>query len=420
MPEITSFGHPDPQVRASAGTQRASVAKGSVNERCEVGRIYGASLSLCCLVTSLVFFVNAASLPDVLVPPLAPAYSWPPITQAEANESLAQWFSDFENLNQAELVARFVETHYAFDVAETLFKPTTANPTIVESGAKAYFGSQIALISAFAPSVSYSVHAVIGDPFGQTFVYGQFTLHLAQSNVATAADILDSQFNIKMNAADNQSVTFDFSMGLTRTSTLVTRAIKIFLHHNVWLSTPSRETPPSYPSVDIPNSGLPPPMSALDNADVDRVMEDWFAQFQALNSTEAVVDFVDRFYAFDHRPTFFKPTTKNVNVTKAAAIDYFQSQTPLILGTRPSISHTVRERILDRFGQAFVYGDFTMELNFASQDFEDAVQGLLEVEKIEMNPDGRSVTFDFTFGFTRTDRGIQMFVHHNVWRSTPM
>ena len=37
-----------------------------------------------------------------------------------------------------------------------------------------------------------------------------------------------------------------------------------------------------------------------------------------------------------------------------------------------------------------------------------------------LNADGTSITFDYTMGFARVgNKGIKLFLHHNVWRSTP-
>ena len=36
-----------------------------------------------------------------------------------------------------------------------------------------------------------------------------------------------------------------------------------------------------------------------------------------------------------------------------------------------------------------------------------------------LNEDGVSVTFDYTFGFTRVESDIKLFLHHNLWTPCP-
>ena len=82
-----------------------------------------------------------------------------------------------------------------------------------------------------------------------------------------------------------------------------------------------------------------------------------------------------------------------------------------------NISHVNKGVIADQLGQIFVYGQWTMQFK---EPPSQPVMAKLDAAKMVLDPDGKSLTFDFTMGFTRTHvNDVKIFVHHNVWRASP-
>lgn len=156
-----------------------------------------------------------------------------PITESEVNSAELSWFAAFQNCTDQASVDKFVSDHYAYDTGKVLFKPTTAPVALTEQANVAYFLAGAPLLP-LVQNISHVNKAVISDQLGQMFVYGQWTM---QFKMVPPPPVMDKLGAMKMILnADNKSVTFDFTMGFTRTHT---NDVKIFLHHNVWRASPA-------------------------------------------------------------------------------------------------------------------------------------------------------------------------------------
>ena len=157
-----------------------------------------------------------------------------PITQMEVNAAEQSWFAAFLNCTDQASVEQFVSDHYAYNTGPVLFKPTTAPVALTYDANVAYFTASAPLL-ALVQNISYVNKGVISDQLGQMYVYGQWTMQFKMSPLPTP--VMDKLAAMKMLLnADGKSVTFDFTMGFTRTHA---GAVKIFLHHNVWRASPA-------------------------------------------------------------------------------------------------------------------------------------------------------------------------------------
>ena len=156
------------------------------------------------------------------------------ITQAEVETAQNAWGAAFAALRKPADAERFVTSFYAFGHLPTLFKPTTAAVTTEKAAAVQYFASSAQMMSLSSPPVVFDNKAFINDhASGRAFVYGQFTLHFKTMPPPVVEKL--KTIHLELNA-DGTSLTFDYSMGFVR----VGKSLKLFFHHNVWRSTPSR------------------------------------------------------------------------------------------------------------------------------------------------------------------------------------
>ena len=158
------------------------------------------------------------------------------------------------------------------------------------------------------------------------------------------------------------------------------------------------------------------PVEAISQAEVEAAQNAWGAAFAALRKPADAERFVTSFYAFGHLPTLFKPTTAAVTTEKAAAVQYFASSGQMMSLSAPPVVFDNKAFINDHAsGRAFVYGQFTLHFKTVPPPMAEKLKAI----HLELNADGTSVTFDYSMGFARVGKGLKLFFHHNVWRSSP-
>ena len=185
----------------------------------------------------------------------------------------------------------------------------------------------------------------------------------------------------------------------------------------------------------------------ITKAEVEAAIKSWMETFAGLKDEATAEALISKYYAYGSKETLFKPSVGAASTDKAYAVAYFTKQSAIVqLATGPP-AYEIKQFINTDGGNAIVYGQWTISLKVVPPPVKEKLD-MMKVRvrhtfhsclspprttdgtravsasflfrvQFGLNEDGVSVTFDYTFGFTRVGSDVKLFLHHNLYTPCP-